>query len=64
MTKKEAEKMLVERFDALNQRAEEKPENGELVALTDSMHKLYITLVNAGAFDGSGTPQPTNGIIN
>lgn len=54
MDRKEAEKMLIERFEQLNKAAQgEGITNSELCALADSAHKLYITLVNAGAFDGS-----------
>lgn len=52
MTKHEADKMLTERFEQLNEQAE-KTENGtELSLLCDSAHKIYITLCNAGAFEG------------
>lgn len=54
MDRKEAEKMLIERFEQLNEAAQKEGiDNTELCALADSAHKLYITLVNAGAFDGN-----------
>lgn len=51
MTKHEADRMLTERFEQLNEQAE-KTENGtELSLLCDSAHKIYITLCNARAFE-------------
>lgn len=53
MTKKEADKLLIERFGQLNEAAaqiESDVDNMELCALCDSIHKMFITLCNAGAF--------------
>ena len=61
MTKHEADRMLIERFEQLNEQAE-KTENGtELSLLCDSAHKIYITLCNAGAFEGISGNGPSGG---
>lgn len=63
MTKKEADKLLIERFEQLNDKAEQSADSGELVALCDSLHKLYITMVNAAVLDGAVSAE-NGGILN
>ena len=63
MTKTEADKIMTERFEDLQKRAEVAKDTAELIAVTDGMLKMYITLVNSDCF-GSDKPLPTNGIIN
>lgn len=51
----EANKILITQFEELASRAgevgKEYGDNEELIKLTDCMHKLYITLANANAFE-------------
>ena len=55
MKRDEASKILINHFEELSKRAEnvgnEDGDNEEYIKLTDCMHKLYITLSNAGAFE-------------
>lgn len=63
MTKRQADNLMIERFEALAAKADIGSDANELIAITDSMHKLYITLTNSGAFD-LGTSETSNGFDN
>lgn len=65
MTKVQADRMLVDRFNALNERAESADtSNEELIALTDSMLKVYMMLTNAGSFEDSKIVGNGSGVLN
>ena len=64
MTKAQADNMLVERFNALNERAEKAETSEELIALTDSMLKVYMLLANAGSFEDSKIVGNGSGVLN
>lgn len=62
MTKNQADKLMVERFEEIASRAAKAEDNSELIDLTDCMHKLYITLVNSGAFEGGTVVDTSSGL--
>lgn len=63
MTKKEADVLLLERFEQLNDKAEMASDSGELVALCEGATKLYITMLSSGVFDGT-TSKENGGMLN
>ena len=52
MTKTEADALMIARFEQLDKAAEQAQDNAELVAITETEIKTYITLCNARAFEG------------
>ena len=64
MTKKQADKKLNTLFEQLCDEALNTENSTELCALTDSAHKLYITLCNAGAFEEGIDAQEPGGLLN
>ncbi len=64
MTQKEANAVMVERFEQLIADAQETDSVEEHIRITDCAHKLFITLTNAGAFEGESIDLAGNGIKN
>lgn len=63
MTQLEANQEMLECFEKLLGKAKNTEDVTELTVLTDSVHKLYITLSNAGVFVNSA-PLTNHGFIN
>lgn len=57
MTRKQADAFMNERFDDYANKARTADTDEEREHFTDAAHKLYITLVSAGAFE----EEPNNG---
>lgn len=51
MTKREADKLMIERFSHEISKAQAAETDDEAIKHTDCAHKLYITLVNSEAFE-------------
>lgn len=53
MTRQEADKVMLERFETLIAKAQTVETSEDEVRYTDCAHKLYLTLASAGVFEAN-----------
>ncbi len=59
MTRNEADKVMLERFETMIAKAQTAETSEDEVRYTDCAHKLYVTLASAGIFEANqGTSCP------